>query len=492
MNKKIAVIGAGFGGLTVACLLAKKGNKVTVFEKNSTIGGRARMLEKDGFSFDMGPSWYLMPDTIEEIFNELGYSTKDMLDLQRLDPNYKMFFDDEEIEIFEDMQKNYELFERLEPGCSKKIEKYLKRAEYKYNVSMKYFIEKPFLSPTELFEFKLLKESFKLDLFKSFGAYLDKEFKSDKLKKILGYTMVFLGGSPKNTPALYSLITHSDFNLGVFYPKGGMTALAKALEKIAIDLGVEFVFDADIKKINVENSVAKSISYSQNQKDITFDQFDELIANADYAHVEMNLLEEKYQSITKKQWEKKTIAPSGLILYLGIKGKIDNLRHHNLMIVNDWMQHFNEIFDDPRWPENPSYYVCNPNKTENGLAPKDCENLFVLMPVAAGIEDDNEIREQYALKLIEDLEKRLGVNIKDNILVKEIYSQRNFLSDYNSYKGTALGLSQTLFQSAMFRPKNVSKKVSNLFFVGQYTNPGTGVPTTMISGKIVSNLISKK
>ncbi|MFT4311338.1 MAG: phytoene desaturase family protein [Candidatus Woesearchaeota archaeon] len=484
MKEKICVIGAGYGGLTTACLLAKKGYDVTLLEKNSTVGGRGRMFKTKGFSFDMGPSWYLMPDTVNDIFKILGTTAEKEMQLTRLDPHYKMFFHDEEVLIRKDMKKNYELFEKLEPGVTPKVKKYLNQAKYKFEVSVDNFIEKPYLKVTDMINLKMLKEGKNLDIFQSFDSHLKKHFNSDKLRKIMGYTMVFLGGSPKNTPALYSLMSHGDFNLGVYYPKGGMNALAKALEKQAKKLGVKIKTNTDVKKIKVENKKAKKIK--TNKAELSFDK---IVVNADYAWAETNLLEKKYQTYNKKYWSKKTIAPSGLIMYLGIKGKVKNLEHHNLMIQNNWMKHFNEIFEKPSWPKAPSYYVCAPSKTDDSVAPKEDENLFVLVPVAPGLKDTEKTRKNYADKIIKDLEKRTGEKIKDRIIVKKIYSQKNFKEDYNAYKGTALGLAQTLFQTALFRPKNKSKKVKNLYYVGQYTNPGTGVPIAMISAKIVTKLI---
>ncbi len=484
--KSIGIIGGGFGGLTTACLLAKQGYKVTLLEKNDTLGGRARMFEEQGFHFDMGPSWYLLPDTIEEILQLTGTSAKE-LDLIRLDPHYKMFFHDEEVSISANMEENYKLFERLEPGVTPRIKKYLAQAEHKFNVSMNEFIEKPYFKLSEMLTWKIIKEGRNLDLFTSFDAHLKKYFKSDKVRKILGYTMVFLGGSPKNTPALYSLMSHGDFNLGVYYPKGGMNALARLLERQAKKLGVDIQTSQEITSIDVENGVAKTVQ----SKDKTY-TFDEVVVNADYAWAETNLLEKKWQTYKEKYWEKKTIAPSGFIMYLGVDKKIKNLEHHNLMIEHDWMKHFNEIFENPTWPTTPSYYVCAPSKTQEDIAPKGCENLFVLVPVAPGLQDDDKTREIYAKKIIKDLERKTGENITDHIKVQRLYSQKNFSKDYNAYKGTALGLAQTLFQTAYFRPKNRSKKVNNLYYVGQYTNPGTGVPIVMISAKIVAGLISKK
>lgn len=483
---KIGIIGGGYGGLTTACLLAKKGHDVTLFEKNSTVGGRGRMFSEKGFHFDMGPSWYLMPDTINEIFEILGTTADKEMELTRLDPHYKMFFHDEDINIYKDMEKNYELFERLEPGVTPRIKKYLDRAQVKFDTSMDEFIEKPFLKITDLINWKTISKGKDLDIFTSFDSHLKKYFKSDKIRKILGYTMVFLGGSPKNTPALYSLMSHADFNLGVFYPKGGMNALAVALERQAKKLGVKIMTDANVTKIGVENKSAKSVHVSEE----VFN-FDKVVVNADYAWAETHLLDKEHQVYGENYWNKSTIAPSGLIVYLGVQKKIPNLEHHNLMIEHDWMQHFNEIFENPQWPTSPSYYVCAPSKTQEDIAPKGCENLFILVPVAADLKDDPVECEAYADRIIADIEKKTGTAFASDIIVKRVYTHKNFKEDYNAYKGTALGLAQTLFQTAYWRPKNVSKKVKNLYYVGQYTNPGTGVPIAMLSAKIVTKLIEE-
>lgn len=487
MKQKIGIIGAGFGGLTTACLLAKKGYDVTLIEKNSSTGGRARKFTENGFTFDMGPSWYLMPDTINEIFELLGTTAKKELDLIRLDPNYKMFFSDESILIRKDIEKNLELFERLEPGVTKKFLEYLEDSKYKYEVSLEEFIEKPFLKLSDLLNLNMLKKGSKLDIFLSFDKFLKKNFRSDKLRKILGYTMVFLGGSPNNTPALYSLMSHADFNLGVYYPKGGLNAVAVALEKIAKKNKVKILLNTDVKKINVNKKNAKSITTNKETL-----EFDKIIVNADYAFAETKLLDKKYVSYPKKYWDKKVIAPGAFIMYIGVKGKIKALEHHNLMIANNWVEHFNEIFEKPDWPTNPSYYICCPSKTEKEVAPKGCENLFVLVPVAPGLSDNEQIREYYFKKIIKDIEEHVGQKISDKIIYKRIYAHKDFKKDYNSYKGTALGLAQTLFQTAYFRPRLKSKKVKNLYYVGQYTNPGIGVPITMLSAKIVTNLIENE
>jgi phytoene desaturase len=488
MKQKILIIGAGYGGLSAAALLSKDGYDVTVIEKNDQPGGRAMLYETNGYKFDMGPSWYLMPDIFEKFYQQLGKNINKELKLIRLDPAYRIYFGPKDsVDISPNMKKNLALFESIEPGSSKQFKKYLEKSKYQYDVSIKHFLYKPYFNVTDFFNKKIMIEGPKLKLFQSLDSYMSTYFKSDKLKKILEYTMVFLGGSPKNTPALYSLMSHVDFNLGVWYPKGGMNAVARSIHKIAEENGAKFIFGEEVKKINVTNK--KAVSLTTNKK--TY-HADKIIVNADYAHAELNLLEQKHQTYNKKYWETRTIAPSGYIMYLGLKKKIPGLKHHTLVLDHDWIRHFNDIFEKPSWPENPSYYVCCPSKTEKEMAPKGKENIFVLVPVAPGLKDTDEIRNQYYDKILAHLETTLGTKIKEHVEVKRIFTHRDFSKTFNAYKGTALGLTHSLLQTAIFRPKHKSKKVKNLYYTGQYTNPGVGVPMTIISSQILREVIKKE
>ncbi len=479
MKKKAIVIGSGFGGLTSACYLAKAGYEVTIFEKNKDIGGRARVLRIKGFTFDMGPSWYLMPEVFDNFFAEFDKKSSDFYTLQKLNPSYRMIFSQNDVfDIPSNTIDTIKLFESLEKGAGKKLEKYLQTAKLQYDIGVNEFVYKNYNSIFDFFNWRVLKDGTKMHIFRSLDSYVKSQFTHPLLQKILMYTIVFLGGSPKKTPAMYSLMSHVDLTQGVFYPKGGMGKVVRGFATLAKELGVKIKTNAPIEKILVENNVVCGVVFKQK----TYIA-DVIVANADYHHVDQKLLEEKYRSYTKSYWEKRVIAPSGFIIYLGVKRKIPNLKHHTLVLENDWEQHFNTIFDKPSWPKRPSYYVCVPSKTDT-VAPDGCENLFVLVPIANGIKDTKKIRDSYETKILSHLQKSIGDSFEKDIIVKKIFTLNDFQKDYNAYKGTALGLAHTLFQTAIFRPKNKSSKVQGLYYTGHYTVPGVGVPMAIISGKL--------
>ncbi len=474
----IIVIGAGFGGLTAAALAAKQGHDVTLLEKNDQIGGRAYVKHVDGYSFDLGPSWYMMPEVFERFFAH--FNKKVPYKLTRLDPSYRIFFEDETIDVSADLKENLALFDRLEPDGAKKLTRYLAQAEYQYNTAMKHFIYRPYLKHTDMLNIKLGIEGAKLKLYQSMETYVNKEFTSDKARKILLYTLVFLGGDPKRTPSLYSLMSHVDFNLGVYYPEGGMQTVAKAIAQQATAHNAKIRLNEPVQRINTENKKVVSVTTTKD----TY-AADAVIANADYHHVETQLLTKKDTSYNENYWAKKTIAPSGLIITLGINKKVPELDHHNLFFATDWQRHFANIFDNPDWPDNPSYYVCKPSHSDPTVAPKGCETLFILVPVAADLDDTD--KDAYAQQIIDHLDKHAP--IKGNITHQEVHAHSYFSEHFNAYKGTALGLAHTLLQTASFRPRQQSPKIKNLYYAGQYTHPGIGVPMTVISGEIAAQLI---
>jgi phytoene desaturase len=488
IGKKVIVIGAGFGGLAAAGLLAKDGFNVEVFEKNEQAGGRASVWRKDGFQFDMGPSWYLMPDVFEKFFSEFGKKPEDFMDLKRLDPSYKVFFDKYDIvDIYADLEKNLETFEKLEKGAKQKFKDYLATSKYQYDIAMKDFIYKDYKHLYDFFKPKLVVEGTKLHMFSKLDDYAKRFFVSEKIRKILEYTIVFLGGSPYKSPALYSLMSHVDFNMGVWYPIGGIGKLVEGMKKVAESEGAEFNFNQPVKKIKVEGGLVKGI-----ETDNGFFDADIVICNADMPYAEMNLLDDKNLSYRGDYWDKLKMAPSAYLLFLGIDKKLDGIIHHNLYFDSSWEVHFSQIFDKPTWPDNPSYYVSATSKTDSTVAPKGCENLFVLVPVAAGLEDNDKIREKYYNKTLKHFEKLIGQDILDSVVVKRIFAHNDFIDRYHAYKGTALGLAHTLRQTAVFRPKHESKKVKNLYYTGHYNHPGIGVPMVIISSQIISNNIKSK
>jgi phytoene desaturase len=487
MPKDILIVGSGFGGLSAAALLANEGFNVTVLEKNSSPGGRARVWSESGFKFDLGPSWYLMPDVFERFFAEFEKKPSDFYELIRLDPAYRLIFGkDDVVDISPRLEDNLELFNFLEDRGADKMINYLKTAKYQYDVSMDGILYEDLTSVFDFLKPRLLMRGMRLNVFGNLEKKVNKIFSSDKLKKILLYSVVFLGGDPKNTPAIYSLMSHVDFNLGVWYPKGGIGSLVEGMITLGKSLGVTYIYDQEVTSVQVENGIAKGVTTATAQF-----QADAVVINTDYHHAETQLLSPEYQRYPEKYWEKKTIAPSAYLIYLGLDIKLPGLDHHTLVLDNDWQRHFRQIFDDPQWPQYPSYYVCSPSKTDDTVAPEGHENLFILVPVAAGLDDTDANREMYFEKMISHFEDLMGQNIRNHIVVKRIFTQRDFVADYNAYKGTALGLSHTLMQSVMFRPHHKSKKVSNLYFTGQYTHPGIGVPMVLISSTIVRDLIRK-
>jgi 1-hydroxy-2-isopentenylcarotenoid 3,4-desaturase len=486
-KKNVIIVGAGFGGLAAAALLAKQGHTVKVIEKNEQSGGRASIWVKDGFTFDMGPSWYLMPDVFEKYFAEFDKKPEEYMELVRLDPSYRVFFGiDDSVDISKDLEKNLDLFETLEPGAKEKMKEYLDKSTYEYDIAMKDFIYKDYKHLTDFLKPRLIVEGTKLHMFEKLDDYAQRYFKSEKIRKILEYTIVFLGGSPYDSPALYSLMSHVDFNMGVWFPKGGMGKLAEAMQKLAEEQGAEFFYNEPVEKIIVENGKATSVKTTKGTH-----QADFIVVNADNAWAEMNLLEEKYRTYDQKYWEKRNIAPSAYLLYLGLDKQLKNFIHHNLYFDPNWINHFDDIFKQPKWPENFSYYVSCISKTDPKTAVDGGENVFVLIPVAPGLEDTEEIREKYFNRTIDHMEKLAGENIRDHIIVKRIFAHTDFSNRYNAYKGTALGLAHTLKQTAVFRPRHQSKKVKNLYYTGHYNHPGIGVPMVIISSQILSDIIRR-
>lgn len=482
---KAIVIGSGFGGLSTACLLSKDGYDVEIFEKNEQIGGRASQMEIDGFTFDMGPSWYLMPDVFEHFYKVLGEKVEDHLDLVRLSPSYKIWFKDtahDPVEIYSDLEKTLPVLEKLEPGCTPQVREYLKRAEYQYEVAMQNFVYKNYDSITDFFNLQMAIEGAKLSVFTKMQKYTEKFFKSEELQKIMQYTLVFLGSSPYNTPALYNIMSHIDFNMGVFYPKGGFHAVAQSLYSIAKTHRTKLHLNSPVSKIITENGEAKGIKL----EDGTEHMADLIVSNADVFHTETKLLDRNDQQYPQKYWDKKVAAPSAFIMYLGLDGELPQLDHHNLIFSKDWKTNFGQIFDHPQLPEDPSIYICNPTKSEPEFAPEGKENLFILVPIAAGLELTDEDKEFYSDKMLNLLQEELKIpNIKEKVVVKKIFTGEDFASRYNSFQGSALGLAHTLTQTALFRPRNYSKKVKNLYYTGGNTVPGIGVPMCLISSQLV-------
>jgi phytoene desaturase len=486
--KKVAVIGSGFAGLSSAACLAKEGFDVTVFEKNSIPGGRARKFESSGFTFDMGPSWYWMPEVFEAHFNRFGKTTSDYYELKRLNPSYRIFFGkDDYLDIPAGVDALCELFEGLEPGSSKHLLRFLKEGKYKYEIGIHKLVHKPGLSLTEFFDIELVKGLFKLHVFQSIATYIRKFFKNPRIIKLLEFPVLFLGATPENTPALYSLMNYADMSLGTWYPMGGMYKVVEAMELVARDNGVKFRYNSPVSQLEMNGVKAKGL-WSVNQ----FHAFDFIVAGADYHHVEQHLLPEKFRRYDQQYWDDRVMAPSSLIFYIGVNKRINNLSHHTLFFDEDFGAHAKEIYNDPKWPTAPQFYISCPSKTDPTVAPEGCENLLILIPVATRLKDEEATRENYFDVIMERLEKITGESIKDHIIFKRSYAHNDFIADYNAFRGNAYGLANTLMQTANLKPGILNKKVKNLFYTGQLTVPGPGVPPSIISGQVVAQELIKQ
>jgi phytoene desaturase len=482
MPKDIAIIGSGFSSLSAACYLAQVGNKVTVYEKNASIGGRARQLKKEGFTFDMGPSWYWMPDVFERFFNDFGKKPADYYDLIKLSPAYRVYYGiDDFVSIADNLEEIIDTFESIEKGSGIKLKKFMANAKSNYDIAIKNLVYRPGVSPLELITIETAKKVGAF--FSTISKDVKREFKNQRLIQILEFPVLFLGAKPSDTPSFYSFMNYADFGLGTWHPKNGMFDVVKAMQSLAIELGVTFEFNANVNKIVVEDdkAVALVINNSRVEADV-------ILSGADYHHSE-TLLDSEYRMYSEKYWDSRVFAPSSLLFYVGFDKKLDNIAHHALFFDVDFDQHARDIYDEPKWPDNPLFYANFPSVTDSSTAPEGMESAFFLIPLAPGIEDTPKLREIYFDKIIDRFETLTQQKIKNNIIFNESFCKNDFVTDYNSYKGNAYGMANTLLQTAFLRPKLKSKKVDNLYFTGQLTVPGPGVPPALISGKLVSELI---
>jgi phytoene desaturase len=484
MDKNIAIIGSGFSSLAAAAYLAKQGNNVTIYEKNSTVGGRARQFHKDGFSFDIGPTWYWMPDVFERFFADFNKLPSDYYELIKLAPAYSVYFGESDYITIEDtLEKICVAFEEEEKGSSIKLKKFIDEALDNYNIAIKDLVYRPGVSPLELVTPVTIKKIGQF--FSTISKEVRKEFRNTRLISILEFPVLFLGAKPSNTPAFYSFMNYADFGLGTFHPKEGMYSVIKGMKSLAEELGVTIKTNQNVEKINVNNSIATGIVV--NSKTILADI---VLSGADYHHTE-TLLDSKYRQYSEAYWKKKTFAPSSLLFYVGFDKKLKNVEHHTLFFDVDFEAHAKDIYDTPKWPDNPLFYASFPSKTDNNAAPSGKEAGIFLIPLAPGVEDTQELRLKYFNIILDRFEKLTNQDVKKYVIFKESFCINDFINDYNSYKGNAYGLANTLMQTAFLRPKLKSKKVKNLFFTGQLTVPGPGVPPSLISGKLVSGLIAK-
>ena len=485
MNKDIKIIGSGFSALAASCYLAQQGNTVTIYEKNDTIGGRARQLKKDGFTFDIGPTWYWMPDVFERFFADFGKKPSDYYELIKLSPAYQVYFGELDfVTIADNLPEIIDTFESIEKGSGAKLQAFMKEAQSNYDIAIKDLVYRPGVSPLELVT---VETALKVNqFFGNISKDIRRRFKNKKLIQILEFPVLFLGAKPSDTPSFYSFMNFADFGMGTFHPKNGMYSVILAMEHLAKELGVTIQTNSNIEKIEVENGKAVGIVVNGE-----FIPADIVLSGADYHHSE-TLLDAKHRAYSEKYWEKKTFAPSSLLFYVGLDKKVANVEHHSLFFDVDFDVHAKDIYDTPRWPDEPLFYASFPSKTDTNSAPAGKEAAIFLIPLAPGLEDTPELREKYFDIIISRLEKLTQQEIKKNIIFKESFCVNDFIKDYNSYKGNAYGMANTLLQTAFLRPKLKSKKVESLYFTGQLTVPGPGVPPALISGKLVADLIKKQ
>ncbi|MGV3632586.1 MAG: phytoene desaturase family protein [Bacteroidota bacterium] len=483
-RKKINILGSGVAGLSCASFLAQQGHEVTIFEKNATTGGRARSFEHNGFTFDMGPSWYWMPDVFEKFYQKFDHTSSDFYELVRLDPSYRIFWTDgEHTDIPANMDELLDWFESLEPGSSKALKKFLGEAAYKYDVGMNDLVHRPALSWLEFADMRVIKGLFKLHLTSSFSGYIRKYFRHPKILSLLEFPVLFLGARPQDTPALYSLMNYADMALGTWYPMGGMNQIIKAFGQIAAEQGVTVKTAHEVHGFEIVDTRI----YRLNTRYESFPA-DYFVSGADYHHTDHDLLKGS-ANYSEKYWESRKLAPSCLIYYLGVNKKIPNLRHHNLFFDENFEDHAAEIYENPQWPESPLFYACCPSKTDPSVAPEGMENLFLLVPIAPDLKDSEEKRQHYFDLLIRRMEKQCKTSFREHIVFRKSYCIDDFKKDYHAFKGNAYGLANTLMQTARLKPAIRHRHIKNFYYTGQLTVPGPGVPPSIISGEVVAKEI---
>jgi phytoene desaturase len=485
-GRRVCVIGAGFSGLASAAILANEGFEVTLLEKNDRPGGRAMVWKESDYTFDMGPSWYMMIEAFDNFFSMFGKKPEDYYETMRISPSYRVFFGENEFfDIMDDINENYKIFDGFEPEGGKKLKKFIDKSQQMYNIALQKFLYKDYWTFGDLLDKSLIIDGLKLKIFTKLENYVKRFFTNDRARKIVSYHVAFVGASPPTSPAVYSLLAHCDMNLGIWYPMGGFGTIVDAMMKVGVEKGVDFKFNTEVLELVVEDNISKKVITNKGEIEV-----DLILNTGDYEHAEMELLEKENRSYQEKYWKKKMIAPSAFLIYLGLNKKLNNFLHHNFYFNSDWDKYFNQLFgSNPEWPEDPSIYITVPSKSDPSLIPPDGELMTILVLVSSELEDPESNREPYFEKIIDKVEKITGESFRDSIVVKRIVTHEHFKKTFNAFKGTALGLAHTLLQTALFRPHHKSKKVKNLYYAGHYTHPGVGVPVSIISAQLACEKI---
>ncbi|MFB6087882.1 MAG: phytoene desaturase family protein [Haloarculaceae archaeon] len=482
-DRTVTVVGGGFGGLSAAAYLADAGADVRLLEQHDRLGGHAGVLERDGFRFDTGPSWYLMPDVFERFFGHFGRDPDDYYELERLDPQYRVCWKDGDSVTVEPERRNLrEIFERYESGAGDAVAAYLDAAERNYDLAMDRVVYAGRNRFRDYLDTDMLPLAPRFRLFGSMDEYVRRYVDHPKLRQLLEYTLVFLGGAPHNTPALYSIMSHVDFNGNVFYPEGGIAGVVDALATLAREQGVTVETG-----VRVDSISGRAGAFELDTTAGTVES-DVVVSNANPAHAERDLLAPDLRDHDPAYWDERTYAPSAFMLYLGVEGDVDPLAHHTLVLPTDWDPHFAQIFDDPSWPDDPAYYCSVASRTDEAVAPDGHHAVVVLVPIAPGLDGGPEIRARYRDRVLADLAANAGVDLRDRIVVEESACVSEFADGFGDPEGTALGLAHTLFQTGPLRPSHRGG-APGLYYTGAYTNPGIGMPMCLISGEQVRDAV---
>jgi phytoene desaturase len=496
---RIVVIGGGIAGLASAGLLAKEGHEVTLLEARPEVGGRAGSWQSDGFRFDTGPSWYLMPEVFDHFYRLMGTTAEEQLQLVTLDPGYRVFFEgvEQPLDISADIDENIELFEGVEKGAGKKLEAYLSSAKEVYELAKLRFLYTTFADFRPLLRKDVLTQAARFIqlLLQPLSSFVSRRFRDRRLQQVLGYPAVFLGSSPYLTPSMYHLMSHLDLADGVLYPMGGFTRVIDSIADLASAAGATIVTRAEVTRIVVEGGRTTGVEYVDGSGAVQFADAEIVVSAVDLHHSETVLLEPEHQTYPQQYWDTKLAGPSALLLYLGVEGELPELEHHTLLFTKEWEKGFEAIFGhNPTVPEPASLYICKPSGVDPDVAPEGYENLFVLVPIPADptigrgdTDGDGDTRiEALADRVIAQIAQWTGIpDLASRVTVRRTVGPGNFADELHTWKGTALGPAHTLKQSAFFRAGNVSKKVEGLYYVGGSTIPGIGLPMCLISAEIL-------